>query len=39
MNCLNMRKYFKQLFAPNEPLPEPPSGSESDDDETTGAMI
>ena len=20
MNCLHMRKYFKQLFAPNEPI-------------------
>ena len=32
VNCLNMRKYLKALFAPNEHLPTP-SDSEEDDDE------
>ena len=32
VNCLNMRKYLKALFAPNELLPTP-SDSEEDDDE------
>ena len=31
VNCLNMRKYLKALFAPNESLPTP-SDSEEDDE-------
>lgn len=37
MNCLNMRKYLKQLFAPNEPLPSPSESSGSEEDEVAEA--
>ena len=34
INCLNMRKYLKQLFAPDEPAPTPEvSSSEEDSDD------
>ncbi len=34
MNCLHMRKYFKQLFAPNEPIMT--DSEDSDDEEEEG---
>ena len=33
INCLNMRKYLKQLFAPLEPLDPPTSDSEDDEED------
>lgn len=37
MNCLNMRKYLKQLFAPNEPLETASESSGSEQEETAEA--
>ncbi len=36
MNCLHMRKYFKQLFAPNEPIMT--ESEDSDDEEAPEAV-
>jgi len=36
MNCLNMRKYLKQIFAPNETLP---ISSDSDEEDEEGEAV
>ena len=37
INCLHMRKYLKQLFAPNEPLQTPSDSEESEEQEVAEA--
>ena len=39
INCLNMRKYLKQLFAPNEPLPSPNESSATESDEAEAEVV